>query len=129
MFFTIHISYYSTKNLINEQSLHQKHIRIVHSHISGSLCLWSILIPPFYAWVFHPRGLFSSFHTKSLCSFPFSPIYTIFSAHLAFIWSPKWYLVRSTSMLGQVTDTGSRENHGCDGLTASRKQPAYDWKT
>jgi hypothetical protein len=22
-----------------------------------------------------------------------------------------------------------RENHGCDGLTASRKLPAYDWKT
>jgi hypothetical protein len=27
-----------------------------------------------------------------------------------------------------LQDTGSRENHGCDGLTASRKQPAYDWK-
>jgi hypothetical protein len=32
-------------------------------------------------------------------------------------------------MLGQLKNTGGRENHGRDGLTASRKQPAYDWKT
>jgi hypothetical protein len=31
--------------------------------------------------------------------------------------------------LDKLKDTGSRENHGCDGLTASRKLPAYDWKT
>jgi hypothetical protein len=31
--------------------------------------------------------------------------------------------------LDKLKDTGSRENHECDGLTASRKQPAYDWKT
>jgi hypothetical protein len=30
--------------------------------------------------------------------------------------------------LDKLKDTGSRENHGIDGLTASRKQPAYDWK-
>jgi len=30
--------------------------------------------------------------------------------------------------LDKLKDTGSRENHGCYGLTASRKQPAYDWK-
>jgi len=31
--------------------------------------------------------------------------------------------------LDKLKDIGSRENHGCNGLTASRKQPAYDWKT
>jgi hypothetical protein len=31
--------------------------------------------------------------------------------------------------LDKLKDTGSRENHECDGLTASRKQPAYDRKT
>jgi len=31
--------------------------------------------------------------------------------------------------LDKLKDTGSRENHGCDGLTVSRKQPAYKWKT
>ena len=31
--------------------------------------------------------------------------------------------------MDKLKDTGSRENHGCDGLTASRKQLAYDWKT
>jgi len=34
-----------------------------------------------------------------------------------------------TLCLEKLKDTGSKENHGCDGLTASRKQPAYDWKT
>jgi hypothetical protein len=34
-----------------------------------------------------------------------------------------------TLCLDKLKDTGCRENHGCDGLTASRKQPAYDWKT
>jgi hypothetical protein len=28
--------------------------------------------------------------------------------------------------LDKVKDTGSRENHRCDGMTASRKQPAYE---
>jgi hypothetical protein len=32
-------------------------------------------------------------------------------------------------MLGQVEGHRSRENHGCDGLKASREQPAYEWKT
>jgi len=31
--------------------------------------------------------------------------------------------------LDKLQDTGGRENDGCDGLTASRKLPAYDWKT
>ena len=30
--------------------------------------------------------------------------------------------------MDKLKDAGSRENHGCDGLTASRKLPAYDWK-
>jgi hypothetical protein len=34
-----------------------------------------------------------------------------------------------TLCLDKLKDTVSRENHGCDGLTTSRKQPAYDWKT
>jgi hypothetical protein len=34
-----------------------------------------------------------------------------------------------TLCLDKLKDTGGRENHGRDGLTASRKQPAYDWKT
>ena len=29
----------------------------------------------------------------------------------------------------KLQETGGRENHGCDGLTASRKLPTYDWKT
>ena len=28
--------------------------------------------------------------------------------------------------MDKLKDTGSRENHGSDGLTASSKQPAYD---
>jgi hypothetical protein len=35
---------------------------------------------------------------------------------------------KGTLCLGKLQDTGSRENHGCDGLTASNKLPAYDWK-
>jgi len=31
--------------------------------------------------------------------------------------------------LDKLQDTGSRENHGCNDLTASRKLLAYDWKT
>ena len=34
-----------------------------------------------------------------------------------------------TLCLEKLKDTGSKENHGRDGLTASRKQLAYDWKT
>ena len=34
-----------------------------------------------------------------------------------------------TLCLDKLKDTGGRENHGCDGLTASRKLPSYDWKT
>ena len=36
---------------------------------------------------------------------------------------------KGTLCLDKLKDTGSRENHGCDGLTATREQPAYDWKT
>jgi hypothetical protein len=31
--------------------------------------------------------------------------------------------------LDKLQDTGSRENHGSVGLTALRKQQAYDWNT
>jgi hypothetical protein len=34
-----------------------------------------------------------------------------------------------TLYLDKLQDTGGRENDGYDGLTASRKLPAYDWKT
>jgi len=34
---------------------------------------------------------------------------------------------KGTLRLEKLQDTGSRENHGCDGLTASKMLPAYDW--
>jgi hypothetical protein len=33
-----------------------------------------------------------------------------------------------TLRLHKLQDTASRQNHGCAGLTASRKLPAYVWK-
>jgi hypothetical protein len=30
--------------------------------------------------------------------------------------------------LDKLQDTGNKENHGCAGLTASRKLPAYVWE-
>jgi len=111
-----------------------------HQFLSAHHLKFSLHI---YSHVFQVVCFFQISNQNKFMLFP--PSRTTCSAHLIVhhfnnVWQgvPIIILVTSweqkchwngTLCWDKLKDTGRRENHGCDGWTASTKQPAYEWKT